>query len=150
CWSAPFEAAVLRKGGLAELLRIIREEAAPALSKKLTSMGRTATDIAARRRTDPDTLHRQLTGDLNWIAMRVLEKNRERRYASVSDLAADIQRHLENHPVLAGPPSFGYRARKLVQRHWHAAAGVAAGLLLLALAVLSLWFYRRSERRHWV
>jgi eukaryotic-like serine/threonine-protein kinase len=148
--AVPFEAALLRQAGLAELLRIIREEAAPALSKKLTTMGRTATDMAARRQTDPATLRRQLAGDLNWITIKVLEKNRERRYASVSDLAADIRRHLENRPVLAGPPSTVYRIRKFVQRQKQAVLAMSVAVLLILLAGASVLFYQRSERRHWV
>src|SRR5882724_10732276 len=102
--AVPFDTATLRNAGLAEMLRIIREEEAPSLSRKLTSMGAAATDIAARRQTDPVSLRRLVDGDLSWITMKSLEKPRERRYASVSDLAADIQRHLEDRPVLASPP----------------------------------------------
>ncbi len=148
--AVPFEAALLRKAGLAELLRIIREEAAPALSEKLTTMGGTATDMAALRHTDPATLRRQLAGDLNWIAMKVLDKNRERRYASVADLAADIRRHLENRPVLAGPPSTVYRLGKFVQRHKTAVSAGSAALVVILLAGVSFWYYQRSEKRHWV
>ena len=82
--------------------------------------------------------------------MKVLDKNRERRYASVSDLAADIRRHLENRPVLAGPPSSVYRIRKFVQRHRPAVSAAGVALLLILLAGASLWFYQRSEKRHWV
>ena len=93
--AVPFDTATLRNAGLAEMLRIIREDEAPSLSRKLTSMGAAASDIAARRQTDPASLRRLVDGDLNSITMKALEKTRERRYASVSDLAADIQRHLE-------------------------------------------------------
>jgi hypothetical protein len=93
----------LRNVGLAEMLRIIRDEEAPSLSRKLTSMGAAAADIAARRQTDPVSLRRLVDGDLNSITMKALEKTRERRYASVSDLAADIQRHFGN---VSTEPSF--------------------------------------------
>src|SRR5437660_3971063 len=102
--AVPFDTATLRNAGLAEMLRIIREEEVPSLSRKLTSMGAAASDIAARRQTDPVSLRRLVDGALNWITMKVLEKARERRYASVSDLAADIQRHIEDRPVLASLP----------------------------------------------
>ena len=92
--AVPFDTAMLRHAGLAEMLRIIREEEAPSLSRKLTAMGAAAADIAARRQTDPASLRRLVNGDLNWITMKALEKARERRYASVADFAADIQRHL--------------------------------------------------------
>ena len=72
--------------------------------RKLTSVGAAATDIAARRQTDPVSLRRLVDGDLNSITMKALEKAHEQRYASVSDLAADIQRHMEDRPVLASPP----------------------------------------------
>ncbi|SPE28917.1 hypothetical protein SBA3_150014 [Candidatus Sulfopaludibacter sp. SbA3] len=95
-------------------------------------MGHTATQVAERRRTDPVTLRRLVTGDLNWIVLKAVEKTRQRRYPSVSELAADIRRHLVDQPVLACPPSRMYRVRKYVRRHRAgvlAAAGVAAALL---------------------
>src|SRR4030095_14086009 len=81
--AVPFDTATLRNAGLAEMLRIIREEEAPSLSRKLTSMGAAAPGIAARRQTDPISLHRLVNGDLNSITMKALEKTRGRRYASV-------------------------------------------------------------------
>src|SRR5262245_42252659 len=130
----PFEADKLRNAGLAEMLRIIREEEAPSLLQKLTSMGTAASDIAERRKTDPVTLRRLVDGDLNSITMKALEKARERRYGSVSDLAADIQRYLEHRPVLASPPSRVYRLRKLIRRHRLAAFATAAGLGFMTLS----------------
>ena len=109
------------------MLRIIREEEAPSLSRKLTTMGAAAADIAARRQTDPASLRRLVDGDLNCIAMKALEKARERRYSSVSELAADIQRYMEHRPVLASPAGRLYRARKFLRRHRPAAFGTAAG-----------------------
>jgi serine/threonine protein kinase/Tol biopolymer transport system component len=123
----PFPLAKLREAGLAELLRIIREEEAPTLLSKLTEMGENATAVAERRRTDPASLRRQLMGDLNWIVLKAVEKDRHRRYLSVSDLAADILRYLEDQPVQASPPSRVYRARKFVRRH--------------RTAVLTLWLW---------
>ena len=137
--AVPFDTATLRNAGLAEMLRIIREEEAPSLSRKLTSMGAAATDIAARRQTDPVSLRRLVDGDLNSITMKALEKARERRYASVSDLAADIQRHMEHRPVLASPPGRLYRARKFLRRHRLAALGTAAGLVFLVLSGVTAW-----------
>src|SRR5438552_16178808 len=102
--AVPFDTATLRNAGWAEMLRIIREEEAPSLSRKLTSMGAAVTEVAARRQTDPVSLRRLVDGDLNSITMKALEKARERRYASVSDLAGDIQRHMEDRPVLDFTP----------------------------------------------
>ena len=121
--AVPFVTATLRNAGLAEMLRIIREDEAPALWRKLSSMGAAASEIATRRRTDPASLRRLVGGDLNSITMKALEKTRERRYASVADLAADIQRHMEDRPVLASPPSRLYRVRKFLRRHRLAVSG---------------------------
>ena len=137
--AVPFDTATLRNAGLAEMLRIIREEEAPSLPRKLTSMGAAATDIAARRQTDPVSLRRLVDGDLNSITMKALEKARERRYASVSELAADIQRHMEDRPVLASPPGRLYRTRKFLRRHRLAALGTAAGVVFLALSGVTAW-----------
>ena len=92
--TVPFDAVRMRRAGLAEMLRIIREEEASPLPRKLTAIGAAATGIAAHRQTDPASLRRLVDGDLNWITMKALEKARERRYASVAALADDIQRHI--------------------------------------------------------
>src|SRR6185295_300603 len=120
-------------------LRMIREDEAPPLPRKLTSMGAGASDIAARRQTDPASLRRLVDGDLNSITMKALEKVRERRYASVSDLAADIQRHLEHRPVLASPRSRLYRARKFLRRHRLAALATTVGAAFLVLSGVTVW-----------
>jgi eukaryotic-like serine/threonine-protein kinase len=137
--AVPFDTATLRNAGLAEMLRIIREEEAPSLSRKLTSLGAAATDIAARRQTDPVSLRRLVDGDLNSVTMKALEKARERRYASVSDLAADIQRHLEDRPVLASSPGTLYRARKFLRRQRLVAIATAAGAVFVVLSGVTVW-----------
>jgi eukaryotic-like serine/threonine-protein kinase len=137
--TVPFDAARMRQAGLAGMLRIIREEEAPPLTRKLSSMGATATVIAAHRQTDPASLRGLVDGDLNWITMKALEKTRERRYASVAALAADIQRHMEDRPVLASPPSRLYRAGKFLRRHRLASLGAAAALALILLSGVTLW-----------
>ena len=137
--AVPFDATTLRKAGLAEMLRVIREDEAPPLPRKLTSMGASATEVAARRRTDPGSLCRLVDGDLNWITMKALEKTRKRRYASVADLAADIQRHMEDQPVLASPPGRVYRTRKFLRRHRLAAVATAAGVLFLVSSGVTAW-----------
>src|SRR5580693_4091309 len=142
--AVPFDTATLRNAGLAEMLRMIREDEAPPLPRKLTSLGAAATDIAARRQTDPASLRRLVDGDLNSITMKALEKARERLYASVSDLAAEIQRHLEHRPVLASPPGRLYRTRKFLRRHRLAALGTAAGLMFLLLSGVTFWALRHD------
>ena len=147
--AVPFDTATLRSAGLAEMLRIIREDEAPSLARKLTSLGAAATGIAERRQTDPLTLRRLVDGDLNSITLKALEKVRERRYPSVSDLAADIQNHLEHRPVLASTPGRVYRARKFIRRHRTAVLRTAAGLAFLVLIGVTAWSlsYRDSAMR---
>ena len=106
--AVPFDTATLRNAGLAEMLRMIREDEAPSLSRKLTSMGAAATDIAARRQTDPVSLRRLVDGDLNSITMKALEKARERRYASV---VGPRGRYPEAH---GGPARAGFTAGQSV------------------------------------
>jgi eukaryotic-like serine/threonine-protein kinase len=126
--AVPFEVAKMRNAGFAEMLRIIREDEPPSLPRKLTSMGEAATDIAGRRQTDLTSLRRLVDGDLNWIALKALEKVRGRRYPSVAELAADIRRYLEHRPVLASPPGALYRARTFLRRHKPAIFGTSAGV----------------------
>jgi len=138
--AVPFDAATLRKAGMAELLRIIREDTAPAMPAKLTGMGATAAGIAGRRRTVLATLRRELSGDLNWIVMRAVEKARERRYQAVADLGADILCHLEDRPVLASPPSRLYHVRKFVRRNkLSVLAGVVAAAALVVGFGIAVW-----------
>src|SRR5690349_17555430 len=137
--AVPFDTMTLRQAGLVEMLRIIREDEAPSLPRKLTSLGNGATDIAAHRGTDRMTLRRLVHGDLNSITMKALEKTRDRRYNSVSELAADIQRHIENRPVLASRPGRLYRTRKFLRRHRLAVLGAAASVVLVILSGVTAW-----------
>jgi serine/threonine protein kinase len=142
--TVPFDAARLRQAGLVEMLRIMREEDAPPLSRKLTAMSAVAADIAAHRQTEVAALRRLVNGDLNSITAKALEKTRERRYVSVAEIAADIQRYLERRPVLASPPSRLYRARKFLRRHRAAVFGAAAGLGFIVLSGLTVWLLMRG------
>src|SRR5580693_10575349 len=137
--AVPFDPTRLRREGLAEMLRIVCEEEAPPLSRKLSAMGAATADIASQRQTDPVSLRRLVAGDLNWITVKALEKAREHRYASVADLTSDIERYVEHRPVLASPPSALYRARKFVRRHRPAVFGAAAGFVFIALVGLTVW-----------
>jgi serine/threonine protein kinase len=145
--AVPFDASTMRKAGLVELLRVIREEEAPTLHAKLTGLGHTAAEIAQARGTALIALRKELAGDLNWIAMKAVEKDRQRRYATAAELAADIRRHLENRPVLASPPSRWYRVRKFVRRNRLpvAAASVAAAALLVGFAA-AIWQAKIARR----
>ena len=131
----PFDGRELRRVGFDEMRRKIREEEPPRPSVRLSGLGEQSTSAAKNRRSEPSTLARQLHGDLDWITMKALEKDRTRRYDSPSELAADIGRHLRNEPVLAGPPSTTYRVRKFVRRH---TIGVAASALVVLALVLGI------------
>jgi len=126
----PFDPKSLREKSLDEIRRVIREVDPPRPSTRVTASAATRADgnqsVAASR------LVGQLRGDLDWITMKALEKNRTRRYASVGEFAADLLRHLENQPVLASPPSTIYRAQKFMRRN---RVGVAAAGILVALLV---------------
>jgi eukaryotic-like serine/threonine-protein kinase len=132
--AAPFDAQAMRKAGLTELLRVIREDEAISMAAKLSEMGDTASELASCRRTDPKTLSRIVSGDLNWIVMRAMEKDRARRYPTAAELASDIRRYLEDQPVVASPPSPLYRARKFARRHFWALATVCAFAIVLIVA----------------
>ncbi len=142
----PFDPATLRRAAAVEMLRIIQEEEPPRPTTKFGSLGDSAPEIARRRHTDIRSLARQLRGELEWITLRAMEKDPDRRYQSASELAADARRHLADEAVLAGPPSRSYRLKKLVRKH-RAAFAAAAGLLviLLAGAVVITSLYFRSE-----
>ena len=130
----PFED--LADDGFLAMVRRIREEPAPTLSARLTMLGDEGAPSAKRRGITPTALRRALEGDLEWITLKALEKDRTRRYGSPQELAADIERTLSNEPILARPPSALYRIGKLVRRHRGAVASAAMGLvLLIAFAV---------------
>ena len=137
--TVPFDAARMRQAGLNEMLRIIREEEAPTLSRKLTATGEAAAGIAAHRQTNTASLRRLVEGDLNWITMKALEKPRERRYASVTEFAADIQRYMEHRPVLASPPGRLYRLRKFVRRRRAAVLATAVAFAFILLSGVTAW-----------
>jgi tetratricopeptide (TPR) repeat protein len=128
----PFDSKELRRAGFAEILRRIREEDPPRPSTRFRTLGDSLAESARNRKTEPGVLARQLQVDLDWIAMKALEKDQTRRYGSPSDLAAEIGRYLRDEPVLASPPSVAYRAGKFARRH-RAGVGIAAGVLLLLL-----------------
>jgi serine/threonine protein kinase/tetratricopeptide (TPR) repeat protein len=137
--TVPFDAATMRQAGLSEMLRIIREEEPPTLSRKLTATGEAAAGIAAHRQTNTASLRRLVEGDLNWITMKALEKPRERRYPSVTAFAADIQRYMEHRPVLASPPSRLYRLRKFVRRRRAAVLATAVAFAFILLSGVTAW-----------
>ena len=138
--TTPFEASRLKEAGFDELRRIIREEEPPRPSWRIsTTAADMATTIAERRRTDARRLMQTVRGDLDWIVMKCLEKDRMRRYATASELAADVDRFLMDEPVMATPPSPMYRFRKFARRNKTAlATSVALGIaVLVAVAAVA-------------
>ncbi|MBI5851555.1 MAG: SUMF1/EgtB/PvdO family nonheme iron enzyme [Planctomycetes bacterium] len=146
----PFEAPARGVAGFVDLRRRICETDPQLPSTKITTLG-VDSKACAQRRTDARSLVRRLRGDLDWIVVRALEKDRARRYQTAHELAVDIQRHLDDEPVLAGPPGAAYRVRKFVRRHrLQVFAGVAVLLSLIAGMVGTTWFLleaRASENR---
>jgi len=134
----PFDRKDLRQAGIAEIQRIIREKEPPRPSTRITQPGPASTEAAKNRHTEPRRLVSELRGDLDWITMRALEKDRTRRYQTANALAADVHRHMNNEPVSAGPPSAAYRAGKFVRRHRFGVTTAIALVLLLAASALAL------------
>ncbi|MGE5357861.1 MAG: tetratricopeptide repeat protein [Bacteroidales bacterium] len=127
----PFDGKALRHAALDELRRQIREVDPPRPSTRISMLGDASVVAARNRKTETTRLASQVKGDLDWITMKALEKDRTRRYGAVSDLAADIGRHLSHQPVLASPPSTTYRMGKFVRRHRAGVAVAAAAVIVL-------------------
>jgi eukaryotic-like serine/threonine-protein kinase len=128
----PFDPQELRSAGLDGIRRkILNQEPSKPSTRLATLGGERSTESARCRRVDVPSLRRQLKGDLDWITMKALEKDRARRYGSPAELAADIERHLTDQAVLAGPPSRTYRTWKFTRRHRVGVAVAAAGLVVL-------------------
>ncbi|MCP4004082.1 MAG: serine/threonine protein kinase, partial [bacterium] len=141
----PFESGELREAGLDSIRRKICEEDPPRPSTRFRTLEGPKSDESARHRnSDVSTLERQLSGDLDWITMKALEKDPARRYDSPSQLAADIDRHLLHLPVLATPPSTSYRVGKFIKRH---TVGVAfATTLLITLIAFAAMMTIQARR----
>jgi len=126
----PFDAKMLRAAGLEAVLQVIREQDPPRPSTKVRQMGERSAASAEKRKEEPRSFARRLQGELDWITLKALEKDRSRRYGTASELAADLSRYLHDEPVVAGPATAAYRLRKYAVRH---RLGLAAGALVLVL-----------------
>jgi serine/threonine protein kinase len=137
--TTPLERRRLREAAYTEIVRLIKEEEPQRPSVRL-STSVTRSKVAAARKTEPAKLTRLMRGELDWVVMRCLEKDRSRRYDTASGLAKDVERYLKDEPVEARPPSAWYRVRKLARRHRTAlaVAGVVAAVVVLGTGV-SLW-----------
>jgi serine/threonine protein kinase/lipopolysaccharide biosynthesis regulator YciM len=141
----------LKDAAFTEVLRLIREEEAPRPSTRLSATKESLASVSAQRQMEPAALVKALRGEIDWIVMKALEKDRTRRYETANGLAQDIQRYLADEPVEAGPPSATYRLRKLAWRHRRGLATASALLVLLVVAVvlstsLAVWAMRAEKQ----
>src|SRR5262245_48329136 len=132
--TTPFNKETLSKAGLDEVRRMIREDDPPRPSARISTLNaQVLSTISQQRNIEPRTITAALRGELDWIVMKALEKDRSRRYESVSALAADFQRYLSDEPVLACPPTAMYRFQKFARKHkasFTTAAAIAVCLIL--------------------
>ena len=135
--STPFDVESLREASFEELQRIIREEDPPKPSTRLSALGDELQTVARQRHCDARSLQRLVRGELDWIVMKALERDRTRRYDTANALAADIARYLADEPVLANPPTLGYRLSKALRRNRGLVTAVS--LVLVGLTVGLVW-----------
>ena len=131
----PFDSKRLRSAAFGELQRIIREDDPPRPSTRLSTL-ESLKDVASHRRTEPSRLTGLIRGELDWVVMRCLEKDRVRRYLSANDLSEDLSRFLRKEPLQAGPPGAAYRARKFITRHRRLVVTAAAIIVAMLLGLI--------------
>ena len=115
--TTPFDKERLKDASYDEIRRIIREEEPPKPSTRISTLGQAATCLSTQRKSDPKRLCQLIRGELDWIVMKALEKDRNRRYETANGFAMDVQRYLADEPVLAGPPTAWYRFHKFARRN---------------------------------
>ncbi|MFB0554734.1 MAG: protein kinase [Phycisphaerae bacterium] len=146
--TTPFDAETLLEAGYAEMQRIIQETDPLKPSTKIRTLGQTLTDVAQSRQTSPEVLCKLFRGDLDWIVMKTLEKNRAHRYETAHALVEDIERHLRHEPITAVSPGLIYCVQKFLRRHrvrvitWSAAAVIVVGLFLVTYAYVRFTIQR--------
>jgi serine/threonine protein kinase/tetratricopeptide (TPR) repeat protein len=145
----PFDRQIFREGGIEHLRKVIctRDPKTPSMRLSKTSLGET-TPLAEKRRSEVRTLQRKLRGDLDWITLKALERDRTRRYASVDAMAADIRNYLNHRPVSAAPPGSLYRAGKFIRRHRQAAIVLPLAALFVLGSCFALLMYRRASTEY--
>ena len=142
----PFDRERFHKAAIDEVRRIIREEDPPKPSTRLSTLGDTVSRISSMRRTDPQQLRFSLRGDLDWIVMMSMEKDRNRRYETANGLALDVERYLKDEPIFARPPSTWYRMQKFYSRN--RAVTLTSLLVVLSISVglcLAVWGMARAK-----
>jgi tetratricopeptide (TPR) repeat protein len=145
--TTPLDRETLRRAAFDEVLKRVREEEPPKPSTRLSATNDRLPTVAAVRGTEPARLSRLVRGDLDWVVMKALDKDRSRRYETPSAFARDVRRHLDGDPVEAGPPSRVYRLRKFVRKHRAGLATAAAfALVLVAATAVSKWEAWRATR----
>jgi serine/threonine protein kinase/tetratricopeptide (TPR) repeat protein len=145
--TTPFTKERFREAGYDDIRRIIREEEPPKPSTRLSELKETLPSISSRRQTGPAKLTKLVRGELDWIVMKALEKDRNRRYTTANDLAADVQRYLHDEPVVAGPPTAGYRLLKFARRNWRPVVAASIIFVLLVGGVIGTTVGLLRERR---
>jgi WD40 repeat protein/serine/threonine protein kinase len=145
--TTPFDKERLKEANYDEIRRIIREQEPVKPSTRISTLGQAAATVSANRKSEPQRLSQLFRGELDWIVMKALEKDRNRRYDTVSNFASDVQHYLADEPVLACPPSAAYRFRKFA-RKYRIPLSIAATLALLLLtgAAISTWQAVRATR----
>jgi eukaryotic-like serine/threonine-protein kinase len=145
--STPLHKERLRQAAYTEAVRLIKEQEPPKPSTRLTDSNEFLANLAALRRTGPARLTREVRGELDWIVMKALEKDRTRRYEGAGELARDIERYLHDEPIEASPPSKGYRLKKFVSKNKTPVLTALSLLFLLIIAVMgTTWGLIRAER----
>jgi tetratricopeptide (TPR) repeat protein len=134
----------------AEILRLIKEEEPPKPSTRLSDSGETLASISAQRHMEPARLTKLVRGELDWIVMKCLEKDRNRRYDTANGLARDVEHYLADEPVQACPPTAGYRLRKLVRRNKGLMVAISLVLLSLVAGIIgTTWGLVRADKARW-
>ena len=146
--TTPLDPDALRSAAYGEVQRMLKEVEPPKPSTRLSTLGDAIGEIARHRRSEPAALAKLIRGDLDWIVMKALEKDRVRRYASASEFAADIVRHSSREPIVARPQTTFYRLRKLASRHRGPVAAAAAVVTtIVVLGAVALWQGRVAQRQ---
>jgi serine/threonine protein kinase len=148
--TTPFDSARLKSAAFDEIRRIIREEEPPRPSTRISTLfGETLSSVSAKRKTEPRKLSALVRGDLDWIVMKALDKERGRRYETASALAADVRRYLSQEPIEARPPSALYRMQKLVRRHRRTAVAGSVFFLVIVMVLINhfVGYVRLKEAR---
>jgi serine/threonine protein kinase len=146
--STPLSSRQMKEAAYDEILRLIKEEEPPKPSTRLSESGEALASISANRHTEPAKLTRLMRGELDWIVMKTLEKDRNRRYETAKDFAADVQRYLNNEAVQACPPSSWYRLRKFVRRNKGPVLAALLILLVLVAGVIGTTWSLIREQQH--